>query len=68
MANTLVRIDPATNKVDAVVQRRREALATAVGGRSVWVYNDAVPSVSEIDAATGTVRHTTSVAAVAQPS
>ena len=37
--------------------------AVAVGGRSVWVYNAADPSVSEIDPATDTVRHTTSVIA-----
>ena len=51
-ADTLVRIDPATNKVDAVVDVGQRPSAIAVGGRSVWVYNDAGPSVSEIDAAT----------------
>jgi len=65
-ADTLVRIDPATNKVSAVVDVGRRPSATAVGERSVWVYNDDGPSVTEIDAATETVRHTTSV--VAAPS
>ncbi len=51
-ADTLVRIDPATNKVSAVVDVGPRPSATAVGGRSVWVYNDAGPSVTEIDAAT----------------
>jgi len=61
--NSLVRIDPATNKIDAVVGVGVTPLATAVGGRSVWVYSQVPPSVSEIDAATRTVRHTTTVAA-----
>ena len=53
-ADTLVRIDPATNKISAVVNVGQRPSAIAVGGRSVWVYNDAGPSVSEIDAATAT--------------
>jgi YVTN family beta-propeller protein len=61
--DTLVRIDPATNKVDRVIEVGRSPSAVAVGGRTVWVYNDGNPSVSEIDAATGTPRHTTSVIA-----
>ena len=65
-AGTLVRIDPATNAVSAVVDVGLRPSATAVGGRSVWVYNDAGPSVSEIDAATEAVRHTTTL--VAAPS
>ena len=62
--NQVLRIDPATNHVSAVVEVGPRPSATAVGGRSVWVYNEAGPSVSQIDAATGTVRHTTTVAAV----
>jgi Protein kinase domain len=57
-ADTLVRIDPATNKVSAVVDVGLRPSAAAVGGRSVWVYNEADPSVTEIDAATEAVRHT----------
>ena len=34
-------------------------MATAVAGRSVWVYSVADYVISEIDAASGTVRHTT---------
>ena len=60
-ADTLVRIDPATYKVTAVVDVGPRPSAIAVGGHSVWVYNDAGPSVSEIDAATAAVRHTTRV-------
>lgn len=66
-ADTLVRIDPTTNKVSSVVDVGPRPSATAVGGRSVWVYNEDGPSVSEIDAATGTVRHTTTFVAVPSP-
>jgi DNA-binding beta-propeller fold protein YncE len=65
-ADTLVSINPRTNQVDAVVNVGQDPVATAVGGRSVWVFNDAGPSVAEIDAATRTVRHTTRL--VARPS
>ena len=41
--------------------------ATAAGGRSVWVYNHDGPSVSEIDAATNRVRHTTTARPRAPP-
>jgi YVTN family beta-propeller protein len=61
--DTLVRIDPATNKVDRVVKVGQRPSAVAIGGRTVWVYNDGDPSVSEIDAATGTLRHKTRVIA-----
>ena len=61
--DTLVRIDPATNKVDRVVKVGQRPSAIAVGGRTVWDYNDGGPSVSEIDAATDTLRHTTRVVA-----
>jgi hypothetical protein len=61
--DTLVRIDPATNKVDRVVEVAQRPSAVAVGGRTVWVYNDGDPSVSEIDAATGDLRHETRVIA-----
>ena len=61
--DTLVRIDPTTNRVDAVALVGQTPSAVAVGGRSVWVYSADVPSVSEIDPATDTLRHTTSVVA-----
>ena len=59
--NTLVRIDPATNAVDAVVAVGRRPSATAVAGHTVWVYNDGPRTISEIDAASGAVRRTTRV-------
>ena len=62
-ADSLVRIDPKTNKVDKVVRVGGELSASAVGGRSVWVYNAAGPSVSSFDAATGTLLHTTKLPA-----
>ena len=62
-ADTLVRIDPATNAVSAVVGVGLRPSATTVGGRSVWVYNEAGRSVSEIDAVTGVVRQTTTLVA-----
>jgi streptogramin lyase len=65
-ANTLVRIDPATNKVDAVVGVGQRPSETAVGKGIVWVYNNEDVSVTEIDAATATVLHTTAL--VAAPS
>jgi hypothetical protein len=39
-------------------------MAAAVGGRSVWVYNDVDRTVSEIDAATNDVRQTTRASAL----
>jgi streptogramin lyase len=66
-ANSLIRISPATNKVDAVIGVGTSPSATAVGGRSVWVYNDDGPSVSEIDPATERVRHTTRLIASPRP-
>jgi len=58
-ADTLVRINPATNALSAVVDVGQRPLATAVGGRRVWVYSQDEGTVSEIDASTNTVRHTT---------
>ncbi len=58
-ADTLARIDPATNKIDAVVDVGLTPSATAVSGRYIWVYNYAGSSVTEIDAATRHVLQTT---------
>jgi serine/threonine protein kinase len=66
-ANSLVRINPRTNKVDAVIGVGLVPSATAVARRSVWVYNRNDPSVSEIDPATESVRHTTKLAASPRP-
>jgi hypothetical protein len=67
VANSLVRINPATNTVDAVIGVGTSPSATAVGGRSVWVYNEEGPSLSEIDPATETVQHTTELIASPRP-
>ncbi len=61
--NSLVRIDPATNAISAVTDVGQSPMAAAVGGSSVWVYNDFDRTVSEIDAATNEVRQTTRVSA-----
>ena len=60
-ANTLVRIDPKTNGITAVVGVGKVPVATAVAGDTVWVYNLDSNTVSEVDAATNTVRHTTAI-------
>jgi hypothetical protein len=65
--NTLARIDPATNAVSDVIEVGDDPLATAVGGRSVWVYNQRSSTVSEIDAASRKVRKTTRVYVIADP-
>ncbi len=61
--NTLVRIDPARNEVSEVVDIGPQPSATAVGGRSVWVYNHGGGTVSEIDPATNDVRQTIALSA-----
>jgi hypothetical protein len=61
--NALVRIDPATNAISAVTDVGQYPMAAAVGGSSVWVYNDVDRTVSEIDAATNELRQTTRVSA-----
>jgi sugar lactone lactonase YvrE/predicted Ser/Thr protein kinase len=59
--NTLVRIDPKTNRITAVVGVGESPTATAVAGDTVWVYNLDGKTVSEVDAAKNTVRHTTAI-------
>lgn len=58
-ANTLVRIDPAANALSNVVAVGQKPVATAVGGRSVWVYSRDEGTVSEIDPRKNVVRHRT---------
>ena len=58
--NSVVRIDPSTNEIVAVVDVGRNPVATATGGGRVWVLNER--SVSEIDPATNAVEHTTGLA------
>jgi YVTN family beta-propeller protein len=59
--NTLARIDPATNRVSAVIDVGSSPAASAVAGNSVWVYNRDGSTISEIDARTNRVRKTTAV-------
>jgi YVTN family beta-propeller protein len=61
--NTLVRVDPATNRVSAVVHVGSYPAAIAVGGHSVWVYNEVASTISEVDIATNRVQSTTAVTA-----
>jgi len=56
--NTVMRIDPTTNAIKAVVDVGEQPDALAVAGRSVWAYNLESHTVSEIDAATNQVRRT----------
>jgi streptogramin lyase len=60
--DALVRIDPATNAVNTVIDAGWRPFATAIGGNSVWVYNHRL-GITEIDAATNTVRQTTPLSA-----
>jgi streptogramin lyase len=54
--NSLVRIDPATNKVSDVIDVQYAPVATAVGDDSVWVYSRDAHSLTEIDPKTRSVR------------
>jgi streptogramin lyase len=56
--NTLVRIDPATNKISDVIDVGKGPVATAVEGDSVWVYNRDARSLTEIDPKAKRVRRT----------
>jgi hypothetical protein len=60
----LVRVDPATNAIAAVIEVGSGPNATAVAGERVWVYSFGDRSVSEIDAVTNDVRHTTALSTV----
>jgi tRNA A-37 threonylcarbamoyl transferase component Bud32 len=57
-ANTLVRIDPGTNKVQRVIDVSREPRAVAAWLGTVWVYSQAAGVVSEVDAQTNRVHRT----------
>ena len=59
--NTLARIDPATSAVSDVIDVGQTPEAIAAGGRSIWVYNRGEATVSQIDADTREVRHTTAL-------
>jgi Protein kinase domain len=61
--NSLVRIEPATNSMSAVIDVGENPMAVAVGGSSVWVYSEFDRTVSEVDAETNDVRETANVSA-----
>src|ERR1051325_7587213 len=58
-ANTVVRIDPADNAIDDVIDVGRQPNDVAVGGSSVWTYNAGDETVSEIDPRRDELRRTT---------
>jgi streptogramin lyase len=62
--NKLIRVDPATNSVAAIIDVGEFPSGVAIGGDSVWVYNLADRTVSEIDARTNEVVQTTRVSTV----
>jgi serine/threonine-protein kinase len=62
--NTLVRIDPVTNRVSAVIDVGEKPVAVAVHGANAWVYNLGDGTVSQIDTRTNTVRRKTPVSTV----
>jgi streptogramin lyase len=57
--NTLVRIDPQTNAVQRVIDVGSQPMAVAAWGRTVWLYSSGAGVVSEVDAHTNHVLHTT---------
>jgi DNA-binding beta-propeller fold protein YncE len=58
-ADTLVRVDPRTNRVTRVVPVAPQPMLSATAGRSVWVYSDdGADTLSRIDTATNAVRQT----------
>jgi serine/threonine protein kinase len=59
--NTLVRIDPATNRIASVTRVGSGPESVASSGNTVWVYNWTDRTVSEVDARTGSVRATTGI-------
>jgi hypothetical protein len=60
--NTLVRIDPGTNKVSDVIDVGKGPAATAVGGDSVWVFNRDTHNLTEVDPKARTARRTIQLA------
>jgi serine/threonine-protein kinase len=53
--NTLVRIDPKTNKIADVIPVGRNPESLAYGGHTAWVYNYADRTVEGIDARTNAI-------------
>jgi YVTN family beta-propeller protein len=68
--NTLVRIDPKTNKITAVTPAGVAAAPlqaagdVAVGGGRVWVYNWGDNTVSAVDSRTNTVERVTAIGGI----
>jgi len=62
--NTVVRIDPGTNVVSAVVDVGHDPTAVAAAGGTAWVYNLADKTVTEIDARAARVRRTIHVRSI----
>jgi hypothetical protein len=67
-SDTLIRIDPDTATIAAVIPVGKGPTASDVAGDRVWVYNDADDSVSEIDPKANVVRRTTRLSTDAPPS
>jgi hypothetical protein len=59
--DSLVRIDPATNKVSAVIDVGAHPVVAAAGGHSIWVYNRDSRTISEVDPGTNRVVRTTTI-------
>jgi hypothetical protein len=57
--NTLVRIDPQTNAVQRVIDVASHPMAVAAWGQTLWLYSSGAGVVSEVDAHTNHVLHTT---------
>jgi DNA-binding beta-propeller fold protein YncE len=53
--DSLARIDPATNKVSAVIDVGAHPVVVAAAGHSVWTYNSGDGTISEVDAGTNRV-------------
>jgi serine/threonine protein kinase/glutamine cyclotransferase len=56
--NSVVRIDPRTNKIASVTEVDNGPESMAIGGDTVWTYNWKDRTVSELDARTGALRRT----------
>jgi YVTN family beta-propeller protein len=59
--DSLVRIDPATHKVSAIIDVGSHPVVVAAGGHSVWVYNKYDEPISEVDARTNRIVRTATI-------
>jgi streptogramin lyase/tRNA A-37 threonylcarbamoyl transferase component Bud32 len=62
--DTVVRIDPKTNRLAGVTDVRGDPSAVTVSRRSVWAYSGKDHTVTELDPATGAARRTTAISTV----